>query len=50
MAPDPLQRLIERQILSKLSVKIITGEIKQGDNFEIDVENNEFVINVIART
>jgi ATP-dependent Clp protease ATP-binding subunit ClpA len=50
MGARPLQRLIERQILSKLSVKIITGEIKQGDNFEIDVENNEFVINVIART
>jgi ATP-dependent Clp protease ATP-binding subunit ClpB len=49
MGARPLQRLIERQILSKLSVKIITGEIGQGDNFNIDVANDEFVINVSAR-
>ncbi len=49
MGARPLQRLIEKQILSKLSVKIITGEIKENDSFEIDVDNNEFIINVLAR-
>jgi ATP-dependent Clp protease ATP-binding subunit ClpB len=49
MGARPLQRLIEKQILSKLSVKIITGEIAPGDSFDIDVANNDFIINVIAR-
>lgn len=49
MGARPLQRLIEKQILSKLSVKIITGEIKENDSFEIDVDNNEFIINVLTR-
>lgn len=49
MGARPLQRLIEKQILSKLSVKIITGEIKENDSFEIDVDNSEFIINVLAR-
>jgi ATP-dependent Clp protease ATP-binding subunit ClpB len=49
MGARPLQRLIEKQILSKLSVKIITGEIKENDSFEIDVDKNEFIINVLTR-
>jgi ATP-dependent Clp protease ATP-binding subunit ClpA len=49
MGARPLQRLIEREILSKLSVKLITGEIGAGDEVEIGVDNNEFKINLMAR-
>jgi ATP-dependent Clp protease ATP-binding subunit ClpA len=50
MGARPLQRLIEKEILSKLSVKIITGEVSAGDKVGIDVnEKNEFIINLLAR-
>jgi ATP-dependent Clp protease ATP-binding subunit ClpA len=49
MGARPLQRLIEREILSKLSVKIITGEITSGNDAEVDVENNEFKINILEK-
>ncbi len=49
MGARPLQRLIEKEILSKLSVKLITGEIEAGDQVEIDAENNEFTINKLAQ-
>ena len=49
MGARPLQRLIEREILSKLSVKIITGDVKPGDNIEIGVSENNFTISVMSR-
>jgi ATP-dependent Clp protease ATP-binding subunit ClpA len=49
MGARPLQRLIEKEILSKLSVKIITNEIVAGDRVEVNVDNNEFIINVLER-
>jgi ATP-dependent Clp protease ATP-binding subunit ClpB len=49
MGARPLQRLIEKEILSKLSVRIITGEVGPSDCVEIGVENGEFKINVTAR-
>jgi len=45
MGARPLQRLIEREILSRLSVKLITGEIKSGDKVEIGVTDGKFKIN-----
>jgi ATP-dependent Clp protease ATP-binding subunit ClpC len=48
MGARPLQRLIEREILSGLSVKIITGEVKSGDLIEINVENGDFKIKVLS--
>jgi ATP-dependent Clp protease ATP-binding subunit ClpA len=45
MGARPLQRLIERELLSKLSVKIITGEVKAGDKVEIGVADGNFKIN-----
>jgi ATP-dependent Clp protease ATP-binding subunit ClpA len=47
MGARPLQRLIEKEILSRLSVKIITGEVKPGDRIEIGVEEGSFKINVL---
>jgi len=42
-----VQRLIEREILSRLSVKIITGDVKSGDAIEIGVEEGKFKISVL---
>ena len=50
MGARPLQRLIEREILSKLSVKMITGDVKAGDCFEIGVKENKFSIEVMPRS
>jgi ATP-dependent Clp protease ATP-binding subunit ClpB len=50
MGARPLQRLIEREILTRLSVKLITGEIGLGDSVAVTVdENNQFQINLLAR-
>jgi ATP-dependent Clp protease ATP-binding subunit ClpB len=49
MGARPLQRLIEKEILSRLSVKIITGEVKQGDRIEIGTSGGDFNINVLEK-
>jgi len=48
MGARPLQRLIEREILSGLSVKIITGEVKSGNLIEIGVEDGKFKIKALS--
>jgi ATP-dependent Clp protease ATP-binding subunit ClpA len=47
MGARPLQRLIEKEILSRLSVKLITGDVKQGDGIEIGTSGGDFKINVL---
>jgi ATP-dependent Clp protease ATP-binding subunit ClpB len=42
----PLQRIIEREIINKLSVDIITGEIKTGDTVNISVADDHYVFDV----
>jgi ATP-dependent Clp protease ATP-binding subunit ClpB len=42
----PLQRIIEREIVNKLSVDIITGEIKAGDTVNINVADDGYVFTV----
>jgi len=49
MGARPLQRLIEKEILSRLSVKIITGDVKQGDGIEIGTSGGDFNINVLKK-
>ena len=39
----PIQRTIERDIINKLSVDIITGNVSPGDRIRIDVKNDEYV-------
>ena len=39
----PIQRIIERDIINRLSVDIITGVLKKGDNVSIDVKKDEYV-------
>ncbi|MFH2034766.1 MAG: ATP-dependent Clp protease ATP-binding subunit [Candidatus Zixiibacteriota bacterium] len=46
----PIQRTIEKDIIYKLSVDIITGTINPGDTVEIDVKDNEYVFNIVKET
>ncbi|RKX28584.1 MAG: hypothetical protein DRP47_03990 [Candidatus Zixiibacteriota bacterium] len=39
----PIQRIIERDIINKLSVDIITGSIEKGDHVAIDVKDDAYV-------
>jgi len=43
----PIQRIIEKQIINKLSVDIITGNVKPGDRVRIDIENDDYVFSVV---
>ncbi len=38
----PIQRTIEKDIINKLSVDIITGDVSPGDELIIDVEDNQY--------
>jgi len=38
----PLQRIIEREIINKLSIEIITGEIKAGDQVFINIKDDTY--------
>ena len=42
----PIQRIIEKDIINRLSVDIITGNIKAGDSVKIDVSDNVYVFTV----
>jgi len=46
----PIQRTIERDIINKLSVDIITGEVSPGDDIEIDVSDDAYVFEVVEKT
>ncbi|MEZ5360360.1 MAG: AAA family ATPase [Candidatus Zixiibacteriota bacterium] len=39
----PIQRTIERDIINKLSVDIITGDVSPGDDVLIDVQDNTYI-------
>jgi len=39
----PIQRIIEREIVNKLSVDIITGRVAPGDHIVIDVKDDTYV-------
>jgi ATP-dependent Clp protease ATP-binding subunit ClpA len=45
----PLQRIIEREIINKLSIDIIMGEIRPGDRVTIDISNGEYVFSREAK-
>jgi ATP-dependent Clp protease ATP-binding subunit ClpA len=46
----PIQRTIERDIINKLSVDIITGEVSPGDDIQIDVKNDAYVFTVTEKS
>lgn len=39
----PIQRIIEREIINRLSVDIITGSIVADDHVQVDVQNGRYV-------
>ncbi len=43
----PIQRTIEKEIINKLSVDIITGNISPGDNISVDIKDDKYIFNVI---
>ncbi len=43
----PIQRIIEKKIINKLSVDIITGDVKPGDKVRIDVKGDDYVFSVV---
>ncbi|HWR84079.1 MAG TPA: AAA family ATPase [Candidatus Deferrimicrobium sp.] len=45
----PIQRIIEREIINKLSVDIITGLVAPGDHVMIDVKNDGYVFTRTAK-
>jgi ATP-dependent Clp protease ATP-binding subunit ClpB len=46
----PIQRIIEREIVNKLSVDIITGNVKPGDEVRIDVKDDTYAFTVTGRS
>jgi len=40
----PLKRVIQKEILDPLALKIVSGEIKEGDKVKIDAKNKKIVI------
>lgn len=43
----PIQRIIEQQIINKLSVDIITGNVKPGDEVRIDIKDDNYTFTVL---
>ncbi len=46
----PIQRTIEKDIINRLSVDIITGKVSPGDDISIDVKNNEYIFTVMKES
>jgi ATP-dependent Clp protease ATP-binding subunit ClpA len=44
----PIQRIIEKEIINKLSVEIITGGVKPGDEVRIDVAGDDYSFRVVG--
>ncbi len=46
----PIQRIIEKEIINKLSVDIITGNVMPGDEVIIDLKDDGYIFNRMAKT
>jgi len=46
----PIQRIIEKEIINRLSVDIITGNVSPGDTVVIEVKDDAFVFNRIGKS
>jgi ATP-dependent Clp protease ATP-binding subunit ClpA len=44
----PIQRIIEKQIINRLSVDIITGDVNPGDEVRIDVKEDDYAFTVLS--
>ncbi|MBU3918484.1 AAA family ATPase [Patescibacteria group bacterium] len=45
----PLKRVIQKHILDPLSLKIVIGEIKQGERISLTLENNKIAFNCLTK-
>ncbi len=45
----PLKRVIQKQILDPLALKMVSGEIKPGESFKVDVKNEKITISSPAQ-
>jgi ATP-dependent Clp protease ATP-binding subunit ClpB len=46
----PLKRVIQRQLVDKLALKLLEGEFAEGDEIEVDVEDGELAFSPAAET
>jgi ATP-dependent Clp protease ATP-binding subunit ClpB len=46
----PLKRLIQHEIQDPLAVKLLAGEIREGDTVVVDVEGGELVFRTVVET
>jgi ATP-dependent Clp protease ATP-binding subunit ClpB len=46
----PLKRVIQRQLVDKLALKLLEGEFAEGDEIEVDVEDGQLVFTPAAET
>jgi ATP-dependent Clp protease ATP-binding subunit ClpB len=44
----PLKRVLQRQVLDPLALKLIQGEVRDGDHVVVEVENGELSFEVVA--
>jgi ATP-dependent Clp protease ATP-binding subunit ClpB len=44
----PLKRVLQRQVLDPLALKLIQGEVRDGDHVLVEVENGELSFEVVA--
>jgi len=45
----PLRRVIQKQVLDPLAVRMLEGKFKDGDTIEVDFVGDDFVFNLIRR-
>jgi ATP-dependent Clp protease ATP-binding subunit ClpB len=43
----PLKRVLQRQVMDPLALKLIQGDIRDGDHVVVDVENGELRFSVV---
>jgi ATP-dependent Clp protease ATP-binding subunit ClpB len=41
----PLRRVIQREVLDALSLRIVSGEVKEGEKIAVDLKDNKIVFN-----
>jgi len=46
----PIQRIIERDIINKVSVDIITGAVSSGDTVRIDIKDDAYIFNRVGKS
>ena len=45
----PLKRIIQQKILNPLALKIVIGDVKEGDKVYIDGEEGEIIIKELSK-